>query len=98
MYQSADFTAASAPFVYRQVSAILTHALYLTGIFYPKEISFADPEIDQRMFFAACLPIISGSWAPPRLRGGLSRLGPEASPIRCWPACCASRRSIPKLR
>src|SRR4249920_3256529 len=56
MYQRPlDFTAATAPFVYRQVSAVITHALYLTGIFYPEDIAFADPEIDQRMFSSALL-------------------------------------------
>jgi len=56
MYQRPlDFTAATAPFVYRQVSAVITHALYLTGIFYPEDISFKDPDIDQRMFFSALL-------------------------------------------
>jgi len=56
MYQRPlDFAVAGAPFIYRQVSAVVTHAIYLTGIFYPKEISFADPAIDQHMFFAALL-------------------------------------------
>src|SRR5262245_49881117 len=56
MYQRPlDFSAATAPFVYRQISALVTHALYLTGLYYPEGISFSDSAIDQRMFFSALL-------------------------------------------
>ncbi|HYM17171.1 MAG TPA: hypothetical protein VEU06_01300 [Micropepsaceae bacterium] len=56
MYQRPlDFTVAGAPFIYRQVSAVLTHLVYLSGVYYPHDIAFADPAIDQRLFFAALL-------------------------------------------
>src|SRR5262249_54926698 len=56
MYQRPlDFGAAGSPFIYRQVSALLTHAIYAAGLYYPHDIAFADPQIDQRMFFAALL-------------------------------------------
>jgi len=75
MYQRPlDFTVATAPFVYRQVSAVVTHALYLTGLFYPDEISFSDPEIDQRMFFAALLANYLGLLLAAVLAGRIAEL------------------------
>jgi hypothetical protein len=54
MYQAPlDFTAANAPFVYRQFSALATHAIFAAGIYYPNETAFSDPQIDPRLFFAA---------------------------------------------
>ena len=48
-----DFSAANAPWVYRQVSAVLTHALFAAGIYYPNETAFTAAAIDPRLFFAA---------------------------------------------
>ena len=48
-----DFGAAGAPFVFRQLSALLTYAVYAAGIYYPCEIAFQSPSYDQRLFFAA---------------------------------------------
>src|ERR1700752_494166 len=48
-----DFTQAAAPFIYRQISALLTHALFAAGIYYPSETAFADAAYDPRLFFAA---------------------------------------------
>ena len=54
MYQAPlDFTAANAPFVYRQLSALVTHAIFAAGIYYPNETALSVPEIDPRLFFAA---------------------------------------------
>ena len=48
-----DFSVAPAPFVFRQLSALLTHTVYKLGIYYPNEIQFKEPNLDQRIFFAA---------------------------------------------
>lgn len=48
-----DLTAARPPAIYRQLSAIATHLVYATGIFYPNDISFHPDGYDQRVFFAA---------------------------------------------
>jgi hypothetical protein len=48
-----DFTQAAAPFIYRQISALLTYALFAAGIYYPSETAFADAAYDPRIFFAA---------------------------------------------
>jgi hypothetical protein len=48
-----DFAVANSPWVYRQVSAVLTHALFAAGVYYPNETAFANPAIDPRLFFAA---------------------------------------------
>lgn len=54
MFQSPlDFAAANAPWVYRQVSAVLTHALFAAGVYYPNETAFAAPAVDPRLYFAA---------------------------------------------
>jgi hypothetical protein len=50
-----DFTAAPSPFVYRQLSAIVTHWVYTAHIYYPNTIWFQEPGYDQRVFFAALL-------------------------------------------
>ncbi|MGH6682797.1 MAG: hypothetical protein ACRECA_02535, partial [Pseudolabrys sp.] len=50
-----DFDAATSPFIYRQLSAIVTHLVYAAGIFYPNAIWFHDPRYDQHVFFAALL-------------------------------------------
>ena len=50
-----DFTAAPAPFIYRQLSAIVTHLVYAAGIYYPNAIWFHDAGYDQHVFFAALL-------------------------------------------
>jgi hypothetical protein len=50
-----DFSAAHSPWVYRQLSAILTHVVYKSGLYYNDEISFHDLAYDQRIFFAALL-------------------------------------------
>ena len=48
-----NFTVAPAPFVLRQVSAVLTHLVWKAHIYYPNEIWFQDPAYDQHVFFAA---------------------------------------------
>lgn len=48
-----DFFVADQPFVFRQFSAIVTHLVYVAGIYYPNEIWFHEAGIDQRVFFAA---------------------------------------------
>jgi hypothetical protein len=48
-----DPVAARPPAIYRQLSAILTHLVYVAGIYYPNDIAFRDPRYDQRVFFAA---------------------------------------------
>jgi uncharacterized membrane protein (UPF0136 family) len=50
-----DFGAAPSPFVYRQLSAIATYLVYITGIYYPNAIGFNDAGYDQHVFFAALL-------------------------------------------
>jgi len=50
-----DFSVAEAPFVFRQLSALLTHAILELKLYYPTEIQFQDPQYDQRVFFAALL-------------------------------------------
>ncbi|MGP9826912.1 hypothetical protein ACT048_20785 [Ectopseudomonas khazarica] len=46
---------AQAPFIYRQLSALIAHSIYALGIAYPGKISFNDPGYDQAVFFAAIL-------------------------------------------
>lgn len=48
-----NFHVAPAPFVLRQVSAVLTYLTWKAHIFYPSRIAFRDPAYDQRIFFAA---------------------------------------------
>src|SRR5580658_922947 len=50
-----DSSAARSPFIYRQLSAIATHLVYITGIYYPNAIWFNDARYDQHVFFAALL-------------------------------------------
>jgi hypothetical protein len=50
-----DFSAADPPHVFRQLSAIATHLVYKSGIYYPNAIWFRDSGIDQHVFFAALL-------------------------------------------
>ncbi len=44
---------AQAPFAYRVLSTGLAHVVYKLGVFYPNEIAFSSPEVNQRVFFAA---------------------------------------------
>lgn len=44
-----------APFVYRQVNALLVHAIWKSGLYYRDAIWFRDPFYDQHVFFAALL-------------------------------------------
>ncbi|WP_428425446.1 hypothetical protein [Methylibium sp.] len=48
-----DPAAAMAPFTFRRLSALFTHAIYAIGIYYPADIVFHEPGYTQRMFFAA---------------------------------------------
>ncbi len=61
-----DFSVADVPFVFRQLSACLTHLVYQMGIYYPNHIFFEDSRFDQRIFFAAIfsnyLCLIATSW------------------------------------
>jgi hypothetical protein len=50
-----DLTRAQAPFVYRQISAILTHIIYQTDVACPVDIVFSGSVIETRVFFAALL-------------------------------------------
>ena len=44
-----------APFVYRQVSAVLTNLVYRFGPYYETQIFYSNPRFDQHVFFAALL-------------------------------------------
>ena len=60
MYQKPlNFAAADAPFIYRQVSAVLTNLVHASEIYYSPSktnaMSRVNPGIDQRIFFAALL-------------------------------------------
>ncbi len=61
-----DFSATKAPFVFRQLSALVTHTVYAIGIYYPNDIRLHNPAYDQRLFFAAIfsnyLCLIAASW------------------------------------
>ena len=46
---------AKAPFVYRKLHALVTHAIHEAGIHYETRTALADPGISQRVFFAALL-------------------------------------------
>ena len=49
-----DFTAAPAPFIYRQLSAIVTHLVYAAGIYYPNAIWFHDAATTSMCFSPHC--------------------------------------------
>lgn len=54
MYQTPlDFEQAMAPFVYRQLGAIITNTIFKAGFYYHNEIAFTDPDYSQRIFFSA---------------------------------------------
>jgi hypothetical protein len=48
-----DFQAASPPFVFRQLSAVLVFLVWKAGIYYPLKIAYHAYGVDQRVFFAA---------------------------------------------
>ena len=48
-----DFSAAPAPFVLRQLSAVLTWLVWRAHIYYPNHIVYTSPTYDQHIFFAA---------------------------------------------
>ncbi|GEM_PF-3953287 len=48
-----DSRQAQAPFVYRQLGALITSLIHKAGLYYPSRIAFIDPAYDQRVFFAA---------------------------------------------
>jgi len=50
-----DFDVAPSPIVFRQLSVIATHLVYIAGIYYPNSIWFNDVSYDQHVFFAALL-------------------------------------------
>ena len=50
-----NFDVASSPFIYRQFSALITNFIIKSGIFYNAVISYNDPTISQRVFFAVLL-------------------------------------------
>jgi hypothetical protein len=50
-----DLGASDVAHVLRQGSAIVTYLLYKAGAYYPSQVTFIDPHIDQRLFFAALL-------------------------------------------
>jgi hypothetical protein len=45
--------AATAPWIFRQISAVVTHLVLKSGIYYPNDIQFQDARYDQHVFFAA---------------------------------------------
>jgi hypothetical protein len=47
------FDVAGAPFVYRQLNALLVHLVWKLGIYHHDEIAFVSKSYDQRIFFAA---------------------------------------------
>ena len=74
MYQTPlDFTAANAPWVYRQISAVLTHAMFAAGVYYPNETAFAGPAFDPRLFFAALATNYLGLVLSATLAGEVTR-------------------------
>jgi hypothetical protein len=48
-----DFTVTQAPFVYRQISAVLTYLVYKMGVFFDTPIAFQTDSETQRLLFAA---------------------------------------------
>ena len=50
-----DLRVAPAPFVYRQLSAVVTNLVYRFGPYYDPQIFFSRPGYDQHVFFAAML-------------------------------------------
>ena len=61
MYQHPlDFTVTQAPFVYRQISAMLTHLVYETGLFFDTPIAFHTDSETQRLLFAALVVNYTG--------------------------------------
>ena len=75
MYQEPlDLSAAGAPFIYRQVSALATHALYAAGFYYPNEVAFSDPAYDPRVFFAALSANFFALVGSAALSGGITKL------------------------
>jgi hypothetical protein len=65
-----DFGAAPAPFVLRQLSALLTHAIHGTGTHWPGAIRFVHAGIDQSWFFSALLAnylcLLAAAWVAGR--------------------------------
>ncbi len=61
-----DFHAAPSPFVYRQLNAVASHALWRAHLYYPGYIQFADSRYDQHIFFAALvtnfLAVVVTAW------------------------------------
>lgn len=55
-----DFTVTKAPFVYRQVSAVLTHLVYRLGVFFDTPIAFHTDIDTQRFLFAALVVNYTG--------------------------------------
>lgn len=50
-----DMHVAKSPYVYRQLSAVITNLIYRFGPYYHPQIFYAQAGYDQRMFFAALL-------------------------------------------
>jgi hypothetical protein len=50
-----DLHASAQPWVYRQVSAVITNLIYRFGPYYHPQIAFSQAGYDQRVFFAALL-------------------------------------------
>src|SRR6185436_10156786 len=59
-------------YIYRQFSAIITYALFAAGIYYPEDVAFQDPQIDQRLYFAALLANYLGLVVAANLAGALT--------------------------
>ena len=55
MYKDLDFEAVAPPTNMRVISALVVHAIYKSGIYYPVEICFSDPNYDQQVYFSAVM-------------------------------------------
>lgn len=55
MYKSPLYGDTIAPFHYRRLTPLLVHLVSQLGIYYPLDITFSDPEVRQRLWFAAIL-------------------------------------------
>jgi len=55
MYKDLDFESVAAPTNMRVISALVVHAIYKTGLYYPVEICFSNPQYDQAVYFSAVM-------------------------------------------
>lgn len=87
-----DLRVADQPWVYRQVSAVLTHLVYRFGPYYHPQIFFSRPGFDQHVFFAALLTnylalaacAVVTAMAAERLRPGGGAAAPMFAGALCY--------------